>query len=230
MVDADDSPSWLALDDVWLTYSPTVSALRGVSITVDRGEYVALLGPSGSGKSSLLHVLSGIRSQTSGHRTLCGVVDPNARERRELLRHSIAIVFQAFHLLPGYTAMENVQLGGLYAGMPRTERRQRSADALARVGLAHRGSHQIRELSGGEQQRVALARALVRGADVVLADEPTGNLDSVNAASVLDAFDELHEAGATVVLVTHDEDAAQRSQRVVRLHDGQVVPDSRRPR
>src|SRR4051812_9408151 len=211
----------------WTTGSAALRAPPGVSLEIQPGEKVALLGKSGSGKSTLLHLLAGL------DRSSAGQVEVEGRELSrmasgELARYRLEIVgmiFQAFHLVPWRTAADNVELPLIFTGMPPRERRARAERALDAVGLGHRLSHRPGELSGGEQQRVAIARALVNQPRVLLADEPTGNLDSDNAATVMDLLDtHVRTQGATLVLVTHDEDLAQRvGDRVLRLRDGELL-------
>jgi putative ABC transport system ATP-binding protein len=205
-----------------------VAALRGVTLDVQPGEYVAVMGPSGSGKSTLMHIIGCLDVPTAGSYHLAGE-DVSAMSENELadVRNlRIGFVFQQFNLLASMTAASNVALPLAYAGISRADRRARAEASLARVGLADRVGHRPGELSGGQQQRVAVARALVTEPALILADEPTGNLDSTSTADVLDLFDELHEAGRTVVLITHEHDVAARAGRVVRLRDGLVTDDS----
>jgi putative ABC transport system ATP-binding protein len=220
--------------DLWKTYvmgSEEIHALRGVSMQIERGEYVAIMGPSGSGKSTLMHVLGCLDVPTSGRYQLAGD-DVGALSENELAlirNRRIGFVFQQFHLLPTLTALRNVELPLTYTpGVEAAERRARAQAALERVGLTHRVDHRPTELSGGQQQRVAVARALVTDPALLLADEPTGNLDSTSTADVLGLFDELHAAGRTLVLITHDSEVAAAAQRVVRISDGQLVEDATR--
>ena len=217
----------LELADVGKTYrsgSLEVDALRGVSVTIDRGEFVAISGPSGSGKSTLMHILGCLDVPTSGSFHLAGE-DVSAMDEDQLAdvrnRH-IGFVFQQFNLLPYLTAWRNVELPLVYAGIDRAERRRRALLALDQVGLADRADHKPGELSGGQQQRVAVARALVTEPALILADEPTGNLDSTSTQEVLDLFDELNRRGRTVVLITHESDVAARAGRTVQIRDGSV--------
>lgn len=207
------------------TGSLQVDALRGVTLRVDRGEMVAITGPSGSGKSTLMHVIGCLDVLTSGSYRLAGEdVAAMSEEQLAWVRNRrIGFVFQQFNLLASLTAWRNVELPLIYAGVGRDERRQRALEALDRVGLADRVEHRPGELSGGQQQRVAVARALVTDPDLVLADEPTGNLDSTATADVLDLLGEVHRQGRTVVLITHEPDVAARAQRIVRLRDGLIV-------
>jgi putative ABC transport system ATP-binding protein len=222
----------LSLSDVTKVYragSLEVAALRGVSLDVQRGEYVAVMGPSGSGKSTLMHIIGCLDVPSAGSYLLAGedVSSMSENELADVRNRSIGFVFQQFNLLASMSASSNVALPLAYAGVSRGERRQRAEAALGRVGLADRVSHRPGELSGGQQQRVAVARALVTEPALILADEPTGNLDSTSTADVLDLFDELHDAGRTVVLITHEQEVADRAGRIVRLRDGLITDDSR---
>jgi putative ABC transport system ATP-binding protein len=221
----------LSLRDVTKVYrngSLEVAALRGVTVDVQPGEYVAVMGPSGSGKSTLMHIIGCLDVPTAGSYHLAGedVSSMSENELADVRNRSIGFVFQQFNLLASMTAASNVALPLAYAGVSRAQRRERAEASLGRVGLADRVGHRPGELSGGQQQRVAVARALVTEPALVLADEPTGNLDSTSTADVLDLFDELHEAGRTVVLITHEHDVAARAGRIVRLRDGMVTDDS----
>ena len=202
--------------------TPPVEALRSVDLRVERGDYVSVIGPSGSGKSTLLHILGLLDRPTAGDYYLDGVATGQASdEDRALLRGGrIGFVFQSFHLLPHRTVLDNVLLATLYSGVPRTERRDRALAALDRVGLSHRLDFLPTVMSGGERQRVAVARAVVASPHVLLADEPTGNLDSENSAGVLDLFDELHGDGLTLVVITHDPTVSARAQQRIRITDG----------
>lgn len=204
---------------------PEVHALRPTDLRVERGEYVSIVGPSGSGKSTLLHLLGLLDRPTSGEYLVDGIPTVAAGEdERALLRgESIGFVFQAFHLLDRRTVLDNVLLATLYSGVPRHERRDRALAAIDRVGLSHRVDFLPGVLSGGERQRVAVARAVVAGPRVLLADEPTGNLDSVSSGAVLGLFDELHAEGLTLVVITHDMTVADRAERRVRITDGRLV-------
>jgi putative ABC transport system ATP-binding protein len=209
----------------YATGAVEVEALRGVSLTIGDGEFVAIAGPSGSGKSTLMHILGCLDVPTSGsYRLAGGDVGTLPESHLAMIRNQrIGFVFQQFNLLASMTALRNVELPLVYAGVPRQERRARAAESLTRVGLADRMAHRPGELSGGQQQRVAVARALVTGPSLILADEPTGNLDSASSADVLGLFSELHAAGRTIVLITHEHDIAARAQRVVLMHDGAVA-------
>jgi putative ABC transport system ATP-binding protein len=203
-----------------------VPALRGVSVTIPAGDYAAILGPSGSGKSTLMHLLGGLDRPTSGTLRIAGrdVTELSPTELARLRNHTIGFVFQSFHLLPRTTAVDNVALPLVYGAVRAGERRRRAAEMLDRVGLAHRLRHRPNQLSGGEQQRVAIARALVTGPTLLLADEPTGNLDSATGAEVLALLEALNrESGVAVVLVTHDQEVAARAARQIRMRDGVIV-------
>ena len=204
-----------------------VHALRGVDARVDQGEYVAVVGPSGSGKSTLMHILGCLDLPTSGRFQLAGedVSDMTEEQLAEVRNRRIGFVFQQFHLLPTLSALRNVELSLVYAGVPGDVRRERAVAALERVGLGHRTDHRPGELSGGQQQRVAVARALVTEPALVLADEPTGNLDSTSTRDVLGLLDDLHDAGRTIVLITHEHEVAARAGRNLVLDDGAIVSD-----
>jgi putative ABC transport system ATP-binding protein len=207
--------------------SERILALRGVTLEIRRNEYVAIMGPSGSGKSTMMNVLGCLDTPTAGEYWLNGeevsrlTDDALARVRNR----EIGFVFQTFNLLPRATALHNVELPLVYAGVRARERRERAATALERVGLAERMDHRPNELSGGQRQRVAIARALVNQPSILLADEPTGNLDSVTSQEIMEVFAALHAAGQTVIIVTHEPDIAARAQRVVVLRDGRVESD-----
>lgn len=218
------------MKDVWKTYATSavaVDALRGIDLEVGVGEYLAIMGPSGSGKSTLMHIIGCLDVPTSGSYLLDGVeVSSMSEQELALVRNErIGFVFQQFNLLASMTAMRNVELPLVYAGVGRGERRERAQEALARVGLANRVHHRPGELSGGQQQRVSVARALVTNPTLVLADEPTGNLDSESTRDVLDLFDELHAAGRTIVLITHESEVAERAARTVRIIDGLLLDE-----
>ncbi len=205
----------------------TVRALDGFDLAVEQGEYVSIMGPSGSGKSTLMHLIGCLDTPSQGDYVLDGVSIASLSDDRlaEIRGRKIGFVFQTFNLLPRLSARVNVELPLAYQGVPRRERAARALDALGQVELAHRAEHRPNELSGGERQRVAIARALVVRPSIVLADEPTGNLDSRVGAEILELFDRLHAGGATLVVVTHDEHVALRAQRIVRLKDGHKVED-----
>jgi len=223
------SGSVLELDGVTKIYGeqPPVSALRGVSFSVQGGELVAIVGPSGSGKSTLLHIMGTLERPTGGVVRIGGVDAAQLDDRAlsQLRARQIGFVFQQFFLAEHATVRENVADGLLYAGVPAAERRERADEALERVGLSHRVRFKPTKLSGGERQRVALARALVGRPAIVLADEPTGNLDSATGASIMELIRELNSAGATIVMITHDGGLADQLPRQIRMLDGQVVSD-----
>lgn len=203
---------------------PPVTALRGVDLVLHRGSYTSIVGPSGSGKSTLLHLLGLLDRPTEGSYLLDGddVSDLDDRTRTAIRAHRIGFVFQSFHLLAHRSAAENVELGMLYSRVSRRDRAARATEALDRVGLGHRRSFSPATLSGGERQRVAIARALVGRPSLLLADEPTGNLDTATGASILALFDELHAEGLTLVVITHDREVAARAQRTVAIRDGRM--------
>ncbi|HVN74744.1 MAG TPA: ABC transporter ATP-binding protein [Thermoanaerobaculaceae bacterium] len=218
----------IRLEGVWRTYrvgEGEVHALRGADLEIARGEHVALIGPSGSGKSTLLHIIGCLDRPTRGRYLLEGrEVGALSEEERSLLRRQrIGFVFQFFHLLPRLSALGNVELPMLFAGTPAGERRARAAHALEAVGLAARATHRPDQLSGGERQRVAIARAVVMNPAVLLADEPTGNLDRHSAVEVMALLEEMNRRGLTLVVVTHDPAIAERAKRVVRLADGEIL-------
>ena len=222
--------SVLELEDVTKAYQTgevLVEALRGVSFGVGAGEFVAIMGESGSGKTTLLGILGCLDRPTTGSYKLVGEEMTHLSEsRRARLRcERIGFIFQAYNLLPRMTAAKNVELPLIYAGLPARERRPLVLEALAEVGLADRIDHQPNQLSGGQQQRVAIARALVTSPSVLLADEPTGNLDSASAEEVLDLLERVHAAGSTIVMVTHSNEVAQRASRILRFADGVLVGD-----
>ena len=217
------------LTKVYGTGEATVHALRGVTLTVERGDYVAIMGSSGSGKSTLMNILGALDVPTTGRYLLDGVDVSGLADRQLALARNrlIGFIFQAFNLIPRTSAVANVELPLAYAGVKPRERRQRAMAALETVGLADRARHEPNQLSGGQQQRVAVARALVTEPALLLADEPTGNLDSHSTGDVLAVFDELHASGRTVVLITHEPDVGARAGRLIRLLDGQVQSDER---
>jgi putative ABC transport system ATP-binding protein len=204
---------------------PEVVAVRGIDLAVDEGEYLSIVGPSGSGKSTLLHVLGLLDRPTSGTYLLDGVdvAGMSEGERAGMRGGRIGFVFQAFHLLTSRSVLDNVMLAMVYQRVPRRERRARASEALDLVGLGHRTDFAPAQLSGGERQRVAVARALVGRPSLLLADEPTGNLDQANAAGVMDLFDDLHAAGITIAVITHDEAVSARAGRRVRITDGELT-------
>jgi putative ABC transport system ATP-binding protein len=205
-----------------------VHALRGVSLDIAKNEYVAVMGPSGSGKSTLMHIIGCLDVPTSGTVKLEGqmVADMSESQLAEIRNRRIGFVFQTFNLIPRATIFHNVELPLVYGGMRRAERRRRAEEAIERVGLADRMKHRPNELSGGQRQRVAIARALVYNPSIILADEPTGNLDSKTGDEIMTVLDELYAAGQTIVLVTHEEYIAKHALREVRLKDGMIESDT----
>lgn len=222
--------------DIWKTYvmgDEEIHALNGVSISIDRGEYVAIMGPSGSGKSTLMNLIGCLDTPSKGSYVLNGqeVARMDDNELARIRNEEIGFVFQTFNLLPRATALHNVELPLVYAGVPAAEREKRAKAALEKVELTSRMTHKPNELSGGQRQRVAVARALVNNPSILLADEPTGNLDSKTGAEIMHLFARLHEAGNTIILVTHEADVAAYAHRTIYLKDGQVerdVQESRR--
>jgi putative ABC transport system ATP-binding protein len=227
---ADRAAPVIELRDVRKTYrmgEVFVHALRGVSLRVRRGEYVAVVGASGSGKSTLMNIIGCLDVPTSGSYRLAGgdVRGIDEDTLSDVRNRDIGFVFQSFNLIPRTRALANVELPLAYAGLPRAERRRRALVALHQVGLGQRVDHLPSELSGGQQQRVAIARALVTNPAMILADEPTGNLDTVSSAEVLSIFDHLRSQGRTIILITHEEEVAAHAQRVIRVRDGEIVED-----
>ncbi len=218
--------------DLWKTYvmgSEEIHALRGVTIQIERGEYVAIMGPSGSGKSTLMNLIGCLDTPSKGTYLLNGkrVSDMNDNELARIRNEEIGFVFQTFNLLPRATALHNVELPLVYAGVGAKDRQRRAQAALEMVELTSRMTHRPNELSGGQRQRVAIARALVNNPSILLADEPTGNLDSKTGAEIMALFKRLHQAGNTIVLVTHEADVAAFAHRSIHLRDGQVEKDVR---
>jgi len=207
--------------------SVIVRALRSLSVNIDRNEYVAIMGPSGSGKSTLMNLIGCLDTPTSGSYNLNGTDVSKMEDNMlaEIRNKEIGFIFQTFNLLPRYTALENVTLPLIYAGVPKVEREQLAVDTLTQVGLEDRMSHKPNELSGGQRQRVAIARALVNKPSIILADEPTGNLDSKTSVDIMGLLDEIHKKGNTVIVVTHEEDIAKHAARIIRLIDGEVSSD-----
>jgi putative ABC transport system ATP-binding protein len=207
----------------------TVHALSGVSLRVERGDFVAIMGASGSGKSTLMNIIGCLDNASTGKYLLDGVNvnDLDDYQQAIIRNEKIGFIFQSFNLVPRTSALANVELPLVYAGVKKNERRERAREALTRVGLADRVDHYPSELSGGQQQRVAIARAMVTRPALVLADEPTGALDSVSTSEVLGIFQQLNDEGATVVVITHEDDVARRARRIVKLRDGLVISDER---
>lgn len=203
--------------------------LKGLDLDIEKGEYVALMGPSGSGKSTLMNILGCLDTATSGTYELSGVNVSTMTddELAEIRNKEIGFIFQTFNLLPRTTALENVALPMIYAGATKAERTKRAQKVLEDVGLGDRMDHRPNELSGGQRQRVAVGRALVNNPSIILADEPTGNLDSKTSEEIMNLIDAIHQSGNTVILVTHEEDIAQRAKRVIRLRDGMIESDTR---
>src|SRR5438876_5426624 len=216
--------------DLWKTYvmgSEEIHALRGLSINIDRAEYVAIMGPSGSGKSTLMNLIGCLDTPSKGSYLLNGkeVGAMNDDELARIRNEEIGFVFQTFNLLPRATALHNVELPLVYAGVPSKDRQERARGALAKVELTSRMTHRPNELSGGQRQRVAIARALVNNPSIVLADEPTGNLDSKTGTEIMALFARLHQAGNTIIVVTHEADIAAYAHRVIHIRDGQIEKD-----
>jgi putative ABC transport system ATP-binding protein len=222
----------ITTQDLWKTYvmgSEEIHALRGVSIDIDKGEYVAIMGPSGSGKSTLMNLIGCLDTPSKGSYMLNGkeVGAMNDDELARIRNEEIGFVFQTFNLLPRATALHNVELPLVYAGVSGKERLERAKAALDKVELSPRASHRPNELSGGQRQRVAIARALVNNPSILLADEPTGNLDSKTGEEIMGVFQRLHAGGNTIILVTHEADIAAHAHRVISIRDGQVEKDAR---
>ncbi|GGH67763.1 MAG: ABC transporter ATP-binding protein [Bacteroidetes bacterium] len=208
----------------------TVKVLMGIDLVIEENEYVALMGPSGSGKSTLMNLLGCLDTPTSGKYLLNGtdVSGLSDNELADIRNRNIGFVFQTFNLLPRQTALDNTALPLVYSGVGKTARRAEAASVLHQVGLGDRMDHQPNQLSGGQRQRVAIARALVNKPALILADEPTGNLDSKTSVEIMQLFDEIHKKGNTIVLVTHEEEIAQHANRIIRLRDGQIESDERK--
>ena len=224
----------ITLTDIGRKYvigSETIHALKSVSLTIDKGEFVALMGPSGSGKSTLMNILGCLDTPTKGSYILNGnqVSEMTDSELAEIRNKEIGFVFQTFNLLPRSSSLENVALPLVYAGIGRTEREQRAQTTLENVGLGNRVHHKPNELSGGQRQRVAVARALVNNPSIILADEPTGNLDTKTSVEIMGLLEEIHSKGNTIILVTHEEDIAQHAHRIVRMRDGLIENDYLNP-
>jgi len=217
----------ISLDKIVKNYyigSIVVEALRSVDIEIKKNEYVAIMGPSGSGKSTLMNLIGALDTPTSGEYILSGTDVSKMDDNRlaEIRNQEIGFIFQTFNLLPRYTALENVMLPLVYAGVTKTERSERATTTLGDVGLGDRMDHKPNELSGGQRQRVAVARALVNDPSIILADEPTGNLDSKTSVDIMKLFGQIHERGNTIILVTHEENIARNAHRIIRLLDGEI--------
>ena len=224
-------PSIIHLESLHKSYfmgKQAIKVLKGISMDIYKNEYVALMGPSGSGKSTLMNILGCLDSPTSGKYVLnsSDVSKMDDNELADIRNKEIGFVFQQFNLLPRMSALENVALPLVYAGVPKKERLERAMEVIKKVGLGDRSHHKPNELSGGQIQRVAIARALVNDPAIILADEPTGNLDSKTSIEIMEMFNQIHESGNTVVLVTHEEDIARYARRVIRLRDGVIETDT----
>ena len=222
--------SLIEIRDMYKIYNPgenEVRAIDGVNLTIEHGEFVAIIGQSGSGKSTLMNMLGLLDVPTSGKYLLNGqdVEGLQDEELSEIRNKEIGFIFQGFNLITSLTAVENVELPLVYRGMKKEERNKLAVEALNRVGLSHRLDHLPKQMSGGQQQRVAIARAVAARPPIILADEPTGNLDSHSGVEVMKILHELHEEGRTIILITHDNDIANEAQRVIRIQDGQIVSD-----
>ena len=235
VIAAEQEGALIRTEDLWRTYqmgAEEIHALRGVSFRIAPGEYVAVMGPSGSGKSTLMNIIGCLDTPTRGTYVLRGklVSEMNDDELAGIRNHEIGFVFQTFNLLPRASALHNVELPLVYAGMPREERMERARKALEMVDLGSRVHHKPNELSGGQRQRVAIARALVMGPSILLADEPTGNLDTVTGEEIMALFERLHGEGNTIILVTHERDIAEHAHRTIFIRDGKIESDERRKR
>lgn len=209
--------------------SEVIEALKSVTIDINKGEYVAFMGPSGSGKSTMMNIIGCLDTPTSGQYILNGhdVSNMSENELAEIRNKEVGFVFQTFNLLPRQTSLENVALPLIYAGYSKSARTEQAMEALRNVGLENRAYHKPNELSGGQRQRVAIARALVNNPSILLADEPTGNLDSKTSYEIMDLFEQLHTKGSSIIMVTHEEDIAQYAHRIIRLRDGLVESDTK---
>lgn len=225
-----DSNGLIKMEDLWKTYemgAEEIHALRGVSFVIPKGAYVAIMGPSGSGKSTMMNLIGCLDTPSKGNYFLNKrlVSEMNDDELAHIRNREIGFVFQTFNLLPRASALHNVELPLVYNGTPSAERKERAMKALQAVELGDRAYHRPNELSGGQRQRVAIARALVNNPSIILADEPTGNLDSATSAEIMTLFDALHDQGNTIILVTHEPDIAKHARRKIRLLDGQIASD-----
>ena len=230
MTETSAASSIIRCVDLWRTYQmgeETIHALRGVSFQIQPNEYLAIMGPSGSGKSTLMNLIGCLDTPSQGEYYLRNQLVSKMSDDAlaEVRNKDIGFVFQTFNLLPRASALENVELPLVYAGIPKTKRMERAREALDKVELGTRMSHKPNELSGGQRQRVAIARALVMGPAILLADEPTGNLDSATGEEIMRLFERLHEAGNTIILVTHERDVAEHAHRVVMIRDGKIASD-----
>ena len=235
MTETSAASSIIRCADLWRTYQmgeETIHALRGVSFEIQPNEYLAIMGPSGSGKSTLMNLIGCLDTPSQGEYYLRNQLVSKMSDDAlaEVRNKEIGFVFQTFNLLPRATALENVELPLVYAGIPKSERMDRARQALERVELGARMSHRPNELSGGQRQRVAIARALVMGPAILLADEPTGNLDSTTGEEIMRLFERLHQAGNTIILVTHERDIAEHAHRVIMIRDGKIASDEQSPK
>jgi putative ABC transport system ATP-binding protein len=235
VTEASAASSIIRCADLWRTYQmgeETIHALRGVSFEIQPNEYLAIMGPSGSGKSTLMNLIGCLDTPSQGEYYLRNqlVSKMSDDSLAEVRNKEIGFVFQTFNLLPRASALENVELPLVYAGISKAERMDRARNALEKVELASRMSHKPNELSGGQRQRVAIARALVMGPAILLADEPTGNLDSTTGEEIMKLFERLHEAGNTIILVTHERDIAEHAHRVIMIRDGKIASDEASPK
>ena len=235
MTETSAASSIIRCADLWRTYQmgeETIHALRGVSFEIQPNEYLAIMGPSGSGKSTLMNLIGCLDTPSQGEYHLRNQLVSKMSDDAlaEVRNKEIGFVFQTFNLLPRATALENVELPLVYAGIPKSERMDRARQALEKVELGARMSHRPNELSGGQRQRVAIARALVMGPAILLADEPTGNLDSTTGEEIMRLFERLHQAGNTIILVTHERDIAEHAHRVIMIRDGKIASDEQSPK
>ena len=222
----------IVLQDIHKTYDTgalEVKALRGINLTIKQGEYVAIMGQSGSGKSTMMNILGCLDTATSGKYYLDGIdITKEKKEKLSYIRNKkIGFVFQSFNLIPRTSAIKNVELPMIYAKVGRNERRKRAEELLKKVGLGARMNHMPNEVSGGQRQRIAIARALANNPPIILADEPTGNLDTASSIEIMELFTELNNEGATVIVVTHEDDIAEFTKRIVRFKDGQIISDTK---